>query len=50
MFLQAFISACGIYSFTGASISPDIETVSVGYFQNNTSMAQPTVRTLCRKA
>ena len=37
------MGSCGIYSFTGASISPDIETVSIGYFQNNTSMAQPTV-------
>lgn len=35
--------ACGVYSFSGASISPDAETVSVGYFQNNASMVQPTL-------
>lgn len=37
------LAACGIYSFTGASISADIETVSVDYFQNNASMVQPTL-------
>ena len=42
-FTSFLLGACGIYSFTGASISSDVETVSVGYFQNNTSMAQPTV-------
>lgn len=36
-------SACGIYSFTGASISPEVETVSISYFQNNAPMVQPTL-------
>ena len=31
------------YSFTGASISPDIKTVSVAYFPNNAPLAQPTL-------
>ena len=45
IFIFASISlvSCGIYSFTGASISPDAETVSIGYFQNNASMVQPTL-------
>lgn len=28
------LSSCGFYSFTGASISPDVKTFSVKYFQN----------------
>lgn len=36
------IAACKVnYSFTGASISPDVKTVSVQYFQNNASLVQP---------
>lgn len=42
-FGSILLSACGIYSFTGASISPDAETVSIGYFQNNATMVQPTL-------
>lgn len=42
-FVSVLLSACGIYSFTGASISPDAETVSIGYFQNNAAMVQPTL-------
>ena len=36
-------SACKIYSFTGASISPDIKTVSIQYFQNRASVINPTL-------
>ena len=43
IFSSISLAACGIYSFTGASISADIETVSVDYFQNNASMVQPTL-------
>jgi hypothetical protein len=31
----AFFSGCGIYSFTGASISPDVKTISIQTFYNN---------------
>lgn len=41
--ISCFLSACGIYSFTGASISPEVETVSIAYFQNNAAMVQPTL-------
>lgn len=30
-----FLQACGIYSFTGASIAPDIKTISIQTFFNN---------------
>ncbi len=31
------------YSFTGASISPDVKTVSIQYFANNASLVVPTL-------
>jgi len=37
------LSGCGIYSFTGASISPDVKTISVKYFPNNALLVQPTL-------
>ena len=35
------ISGCHVYSFTGASISPDIKTITIRQFQNNASYVQP---------
>src|SRR5687768_11095102 len=32
--LALVFSGCGVYSFTGANISPDIKTVSIPNFQN----------------
>jgi hypothetical protein len=43
LLLLMFASGCGIYSFTGASISPDVKTVSIKYFPNNAPMVQPTL-------
>lgn len=44
LFPALFLMAgCGIYSFTGASISPDVKTVSIKYFPNNAPMVQPTL-------
>jgi predicted porin len=38
----AILYACKItYSFSGASISPDVKTVSIQYFQNRASLVQP---------
>ena len=37
------MSACGIYSFTGASISPETKTVAVFLFQNNANLVVPTL-------
>jgi len=36
-------TGCGIYSFTGASISPDVKTISIKYFPNNALLVQPTL-------
>lgn len=42
--LVLFLGACKVnYSFTGASVSPDIRTVSVAYFPNFAPLAQPTL-------
>ena len=35
------ISGCGVYSFTGASISSESKTVSVEYFINKANTVQP---------
>lgn len=43
-FLLSVISGCKVsYSFSGASISSDVETVSVQYFQNRASLVQPSL-------
>ncbi len=38
-----FISSCGIYSFTGASISPEIKTFSVETFRNASDQVIPSL-------
>ena len=35
------VSGCGIYSFTGANISPDVKTVSIEYFSNEAGDGPP---------
>ena len=37
----AIFYRCGIYSFSGASISPDIETVSIDFFYNEAGDGPP---------
>lgn len=44
LFIPLLIFGCKVnYSFTGASISPDIKTVSIDYFPNYAPLAQPTL-------
>ena len=38
-----FWNACGIYSFTGASIPPEARTISVAFFPNDAPLVQPTL-------
>ncbi len=33
-----FLQGCGVYGFTGASISPDIKTISIQTFFNNATL------------
>ena len=44
--LTTLFFSCGFYSFTGASISNDIKTVSIKYFPNNAKIIQPTLSTV----
>lgn len=37
------VLGCHVYSFTGASISPEVKTVSVNYFQNRAPLVQPSL-------
>lgn len=37
------LQACGVYSFTGASISPDTKTISIERFPNNALTVEPTL-------
>ena len=37
------LSACGVYSFTGASIPPEARTISVAFFPNDAPLVQPTL-------
>lgn len=42
--IVAPISSCRVkYSFTGASISPDIKTVSIDFFQNYATLVNPSL-------
>jgi len=40
------LSSCGFYSFTGASITPEVKTVSVIYFPNKANIIHPTLSQL----
>ncbi len=37
------VTGCKNYSFTGASVSPDVKTVSIPFFPNRASLVQPTL-------
>ncbi|RLD82906.1 MAG: hypothetical protein DRJ15_00180 [Bacteroidetes bacterium] len=37
------LGGCGVYSFTGASISPETETISIERFPNNAMTVEPTL-------
>lgn len=41
--IALFMSGCGMYSFTGASIPADAKTVSISYFENKADLIEPTL-------
>lgn len=43
VFALAGLTGCGVYSFTGASIPPGANTVSITYFTNNAPLVEPTL-------
>ena len=43
MVFSWLVTACGVYSFTGASIPPEAKTISVQYFPNKAQLVEPTL-------
>jgi len=44
VFLTGILAnSCGVYSFTGASISPEVESVQVKFFKNKADLVEPTL-------
>jgi hypothetical protein len=43
LIITVFFSSCGIYSFTGGSITPGMKTVSVPLFENSAPLVVPTL-------
>lgn len=41
--LVPWLSGCGVYSFTGASVPPEAKTVSIALFPNKANLVQPTL-------
>ena len=42
LFLILFTAqSCGIYSFTGTNLHPDVKTVQIDYFPNNAILVEP---------
>lgn len=39
--IPVLFQQCGIYSFTGANISPDVKTISIDYFYNESGDGPP---------
>jgi hypothetical protein len=43
LILVSVIAGCKVYSFTGASIPPEAQTISIQTFPNNASLVNPTL-------
>jgi len=41
--LALIVRSCGIYSFSGTSIQPDVKTVTIGYFEYKALRVNPTL-------
>jgi len=44
--LLVITQSCGIYSFTGTNIHPDVKTIQVDYFPNNAVLVEPALSTV----
>lgn len=40
------MQSCGVYSFTGTTIDPNVKTVQIDYFPNNAVLVEPTLSTI----
>jgi hypothetical protein len=43
LLLALLLNACGTYTFTGASIAPEIKTISIATFPNKAPLVNPTL-------
>ncbi|SFS59541.1 LptE family protein [Lutibacter maritimus] len=43
LFLTIAVESCGIYSFTGTNIQPDVKTIQIDYFPNNAVLVEPSL-------
>lgn len=43
IFAALVVHSCGIYSFTGTSIQPDVKTVTINYFEYKALKVNPTL-------
>ena len=43
LLLMFTAQSCGIYSFTGTNIQPDVKTIQIDYFPNNAILVEPTL-------
>lgn len=41
--LMFTVQSCGIYSFTGTNLHPDVKTVQIDYFPNNAVLVEPSL-------
>lgn len=41
--LLSTVVGCGIYSFTGTNLHPDVKTVQIDFFPNNATLVEPTL-------
>lgn len=47
LFIISIITqSCGVYSFTGTTIDPNVKTVQIDYFPNNAVLVEPTLSTI----
>lgn len=43
LFLSCILSSCGIYSFSGTSIQPDVKTITINYFEYKALKVNPSL-------
>jgi len=44
--LTILLQGCGVYSFTGTNLHPDVKTVQIDFFLNNAVLVEPTLSTV----
>ncbi len=50
LILIPFLQGCGIYSFSGTSIAPDVNSITVSYIQNRAMRVNPSLSNILTEA